>query len=343
MKENCYDVIVIGAGHAGCEAALVSSRMGCRTLLLTISLDKVALMPCNPAIGGIGKGQLVREIDALGGEMGRMVDSHTIHSRRANASRGPAAQSPFAIADKGQYQLNMKYLLERADNLRIRQTLISKILPKEKHLLATSTFGEEFLAKAVVITAGTFLRGEIMYGDVTESAGRYGEISSPELSKSMLSLGFKIGRFKMGTSPRVSARTVDPTSLEAQLPDDEPEPFSFWNDSFNPERLLCHKTHSTDLTRQIILEHMNEAPSYSGAACAIGKRYCPLIEDKVVRYPRRNRHSIFLQPEGIDQSEIYLHGLSTSLRPGIQKELVRSIPGLESAEITRPGYAVVYD
>jgi len=343
VRDNAFDVIVIGAGHAGCEAALAASRMGARTLLLTISLDTMAWMPCNSSIGGPGRGQLVREIDALGGEMARLADRTTLHSRRSNIAKGPAVQSPFTIVDRRQYQLLMKYLLEQTDNLHVRQALIKKIQPNGETLEVTSVFSETFEAKAVVLAAGTFMRGEVVYGDVVEQAGRYSEIAAPEISRNLEAMGFAMGRFKTGTSPRVSAASVDTSEMEIQEPDERTEPFSFWTEQFAPYNLVCYKTRTTEATRGTVLAHLQQSRLFKDGSRPIGTRYCPSIEDKVLHGADRPGHPVFLQPQAADGAELYIQGLSTSLPPAAQEELVRSVPGLEHARIMRPGYAVMYD
>ncbi|MCL6473202.1 MAG: tRNA uridine-5-carboxymethylaminomethyl(34) synthesis enzyme MnmG [Firmicutes bacterium] len=342
-QKKIFDVIVVGAGHAGCEAALAAARMGCSTLLLTISLDTVGWMPCNSSIGGPGRGQLVREIDALGGAMAKIADRNTIHSRRSNTSKGVAVQAPFAIVDKRKYLLSMKNLLENTPNLHLRQALIQDIKPIDGYLILESVFTEEFVGRTVVLAAGTFMHGEIVYGDIMEPAGRYSEVSAPEISEALVRLGFSLGRFKTGTSPRVARKSIDLKAMQAMMPDKSPEPFSFWTEDFNPLSLPCYKTYTTKATEDIILKHLAESPLYNGFACAMGTRYCPSIEDKVIHSQDRERHPVFLQPEGDDQSELYIHGLSTSLPVAVQEKIIRSTPGLEKAEIMRPGYAVMYD
>jgi tRNA uridine 5-carboxymethylaminomethyl modification enzyme len=317
--------------------------MGSRTLLVTISLDAVALLPCNTSFGGPGRGQLVREIDALGGEMARMVDAHTIHSRWSNTGKGPAVQAPFALVDRRRYQLGMTYLLEHTDRLYVRQAHIESITKEADRIVVKSLFGEEFEGKTAIITTGTFLGGQVAYGDVREEAGRYSELSAAELSTSLSALGFSKGRFKTGTSPRVSAESVALDELEEQLPDVEPEPFSFWTDDYSPASLPCYRTHTGEKTRRVLASRIKESPLYSGAIQAGGARYCPSIEDKFARFPEREQHPIFLQPDSMDRAELYVQGLSTSLSLEAQEELVSSIAGLENARIMRPGYAVAYD
>ncbi|MDI6715624.1 MAG: FAD-dependent oxidoreductase, partial [Actinomycetota bacterium] len=343
MRNKVYDVIVIGAGHAGCEAALAASRMGCKTLLLTINLDTIAWMPCNSSIGGPGRGQIVREIDALGGEMAQIADKATIHSRRSNTSKGPAVQAPFAIVDRRKYLLAMKYLLERTENLEVRQALIKTIEKNGKRFNVFSVFEEKFVGKTVVLSAGTFMQGEVVYGKIKEPAGRYSEVSAPEISSCLKSLGFRLGRFKTGTSPRISAEGIQLSEMEAQHPDDPAEPLSFWTKDFNPKGLLCYKTRTTGKTLRIISNHVKDIPLLAGEVLVAGARYCPSIEERVLKNPNRLNHPVFLQPQGVDNRELYIQGLSTSLPVDVQEELVRSVKGLENAVIMRPGYAVMYD
>ncbi|HEY3373982.1 MAG TPA: FAD-dependent oxidoreductase, partial [Candidatus Aquicultor sp.] len=343
VEDRIYDVVVIGAGHAGCEAALAAARMGAVTLLLTISLDTIAILPCNTSIGGPGRGQLVREIDALGGEMARRADACTLHSRRSNTAKGLAVQAPFVIVDRRQYQLSMKFLLERTENLSIRQALIVDIRPTDTGIAVTSAFGERFAGKTVVLTAGTFLGGEIAYGKVREPAGRHAEIAAPELSVCLSRLGIRMGRFKTGTSPRINAATTDVAALEVQAPDPTPEPFSFWTREFTPQSLVCYKTKTTEATGALVVDNMEASPLFTTEGRHTGARYCPSIEDRVVHSPDRSHHPIFLQPQDDTGQEYYIQGLSTSLPADVQVDLVHSIKGLEHARIMRPGYAVTYD
>jgi tRNA uridine 5-carboxymethylaminomethyl modification enzyme len=339
-----YDVLVIGAGHAGCEAALAAARMGCRTAVFTTNLDSIALMPCNPAIGGIAKGHLVREIDALGGEMARCIDATGVQFRVLNSSKGPAVRGYRAQADKLQYRLRMKAVLEQQENLDIRQALVERLLVEGGRVHGVVTqMGEEYLARTVVVSTGTFLRGVIHIGLKQFAAGRAGEFPANGLSEDYARLGFPLGRLKTGTCPRLNARTIDFDSLEEQPGDEPPPPFSFSTVTITQSQLPCYLTYTNAQTHAIIQQNLERSPLHSGVIKGIGPRYCPSIEDKVRRFPEKQRHQIFLEPEGRDTVEIYPNGISTSLPEDVQVALVRSICGLEEAEIMRPGYAVEYD
>ena len=339
-----FDVIVIGAGHAGCEAALAASRMGTKTLLLTINLDHIAFMSCNPAVGGLGKGHLVKEIDALDGEMGRNIDATGIQFKVLNTKKGPAVRSSRAQADKMKYALRMKKRLEEQENLLIRQGTVERLLVDGGVVTGVeTTWGERFLAKTVIITAGTFLKGLIHVGLEQFEAGRMGDFPSIGLSANLHELGFEIGRLKTGTCPRLDGRTIDFSMLEPQTSDDPPRPFSFTTKSIQNRLVPCYITYTNEKTHEIIRTGLDRSPLYTGKIKGTGVRYCPSIEDKIVRFKERGRHRIFVEPEGLDTHEYYPNGLSTSLPLDIQISMLRSINGFEKVEITRPGYAIEYD
>jgi len=339
-----YDIIVIGAGHAGCEAALASARMGLKTLVLTMNLDTIGLMSCNPAIGGIAKGHLVREIDALGGEMAKNIDATGIQFRTLNMSKGPAVRATRAQADRQLYRLRMKSILESQENLYIRQAMVERILVKDGNVSGVETnIGEVFHSMAVIITTGTFLRGLIHIGLTSFPAGRAGDMPSINLSHSLKELGFRLGRFKTGTCPRLDAKTIDFSKLEIHGSDAVPPPFSFSTKNITNKQVPCYVTHTNTTTHTIIKENLTRSPLYSGIIKGTGPRYCPSIEDKVVRFSDKERHQIFLEPEGYDTKEIYPNGLSTSLPIDVQIRFLRTIKGLEDVEVLRPGYAIEYD
>ena len=341
-----FDVIVIGAGHAGIEACLAASRMGCKTLLITINLERIGAMSCNPSIGGIGKGHLVKEIDALGGEMALAIDETGIQFRKLNTKKGPAVRATRAQADRFRYQERMKRTLERVPNLFIKQALVTRLLIKDKRIIGIETkAGEEFGAKAVVIAPGTFLHGLIHIGLESFPAGRMGDPPSNRLPEHLRELGFEMGRFKTGTCPRIDGRTIDYSKLEIQWGDFPPPLFSFKNKGKRPPlpQVPCFITYTTEKTHEIIRNALDRSPLFTGKIKGRGVRYCPSIEDKVFRFPDKERHQVFLEPEGLDTVEVYPNGISTSLPIDVQWEMVRSIPGLEKAEILRPGYGIEHD
>ncbi len=338
------DVIVIGAGHAGCEAALACARMGQSALLLTINIDGVARMSCNPAIGGLAKGQLVKEIDALGGEMAKNTDATGIQFRRLNTKKGPAVRSSRAQSDLQRYHLRMKKVLEGQENLFLKQAMVDEILVNNGRAIGVETnIGEEFYSKAVIVTTGTFLQGLVHVGLRNFSAGRLGDPSSLKLSESLKRLGFSLGRLKTGTCPRLDGKTIDFSSLDEQKGDDPPRPFSFSNKKVPLPQISCYLTHTNQKTHEIIRSGLNRSPLYTGVIQGVGARYCPSIEDKVVRFDEKEQHQIFLEPMGLDTLEYYPNGLATSLPMDIQIKMLRTIPGLEKVETIRPGYAIEYD
>ena len=342
--DEAFDVIVIGAGHAGCEAASAAARLGAQTALVTLNLDLIGQMSCNPAIGGIAKGHLVREIDALGGIMGRIIDRTGIQFRLLNRSRGPAVQSPRAQADRALYRTEMRRTLEATPNLHLRQGLVIDLIIKNGRICGVELQDTRRLhAKAVVVATGTFLNGLIHTGRSTYTAGRAGEPASIELAESLKRLGFPVGRLKTGTPPRLDGRMIDWNAFEPQLADERPVPFSFATEQIEQPQITCYIGYTTDAVHNAIRSNIHESPLYSGKIKGIGPRYCPSIEDKVVKFADKNRHQLFLEPEGHNTNEVYLNGFSTSLPPELQQELVRMIPGLEQSQIIRPGYAIEYD
>ena len=338
------DVIVIGGGHAGCEAALASARMGCSTVLITLEANKIALMPCNPAIGGVGKGHIVREIDALGGEMAKIIDETGIQFRVLNSSKGPAVHGFRAQADKNRYKNAMRRVLENTENLDLVFEEVDELIIENSAVKGVRTAkGIEIKAVSVVITTGTFLNGLIHLGLTSRPAGRVGEKPSTKLSQSFLAAGFELGRLKTGTPPRLKRDSIDFSQCTLQPGDEVPRPFSFSTLSIDQEQVPCHLTATNERTAQVIRDNLHLSPLYSGVIDGVGPRYCPSIEDKVVKFPDKNSHNIFLEPEGLDTDWIYPNGISTSLAEEVQIKLVRTIPGLEQAEIVLPGYAVEYD
>ncbi|MGM0238223.1 MULTISPECIES: tRNA uridine-5-carboxymethylaminomethyl(34) synthesis enzyme MnmG [Enterococcus] len=341
-----YDVIVVGAGHAGSEAALAAARMGAKTLLLTINLDMVAFMPCNPSIGGPAKGVVVREIDALGGEMGKNIDKTYIQMRMLNTGKGPAVRALRAQADKYAYANEMKHTIEKEDNLTLKQGIVDRLIVEDNVVkgVVTST-GASYSANAVIITAGTALRGEIIIGDLKYSSGPNNSQPSIKLSDHLKELGFEIHRFKTGTPPRVKSGTIDYSKTEIQPGDLAPNHFSFGtpDSAYNQEQVPCWLTYTNPMSHQIIQENLHRAPMFTGIVDGVGARYCPSIEDKIVRFADKDRHQLFLEPEGLNTEEVYVQGLSTSLPEDVQNEMLHSVAGLENAEMMRTGYAIEYD
>ena len=342
--DEFFDVIVIGAGHAGCEAASASARLGAETALVTINLDLIGQMSCNPAVGGIAKGHVVREIDALGGIMGRVIDRTGIQFRLLNRSRGPAVQSPRAQADRSLYRIEMRRVLEATSNLHLRQGVVIDVITQNNKVVGVEMQDTRRLgAKAVVIATGTFLNGTIHTGRRTFSAGRAGEPASIELADSLKQLGFPVGRLKTGTPPRLDGRTIDWDAFEPQSADENPVAFSFSTETIEQPQIKCFIGYTNENLHNQIRENLFQSPLYSGKIKGIGPRYCPSIEDKVVKFADKNRHQLFLEPEGHNTNEVYLNGFSTSLPAELQQNLLKLVPGFENVKIIRPGYAIEYD
>ncbi|HEO0159812.1 TPA: tRNA uridine-5-carboxymethylaminomethyl(34) synthesis enzyme MnmG [Streptococcus agalactiae] len=345
FAEN-YDIIVVGAGHAGVEASLAASRMGCKTLLATINLEMLAFMPCNPSIGGSAKGIVVREIDALGGEMGKNIDKTYIQMKMLNTGKGPAVRALRAQADKALYAQTMKQTVEKQENLTLRQAMIDEILVEDGKVVGVRTAtNQKFSAKSVVITTGTALRGEIILGELKYSSGPNNSLASVTLADNLRDLGLEIGRFKTGTPPRVKASSINYEKTEIQPGDEQPNHFSFMSrdEDYIIDQVPCWLTYTNTLSHDIINQNLHRAPMFSGIVKGVGPRYCPSIEDKIVRFADKERHQLFLEPEGRHTEEVYVQGLSTSLPEDVQVDLLRSIKGLENAEMMRTGYAIEYD
>lgn len=339
-----FDVIVIGAGHAGCEAASAAARLGAQTALVTLNLDLIGQMSCNPAIGGIAKGHIVREIDALGGIMGRVIDRTGIQFRLLNRSRGPAVQAPRAQADRALYRTEMRQVLEETPNLHLRQGLVIELIVEDRQIRGVEMQDTRRLcADAVVVATGTFLNGLVHTGRRTYTAGRAGEPASIELAECLKRLGFPVGRLKTGTPPRLDGRTIDWDTFQPQPADECPVPFSFSTETIEQPQVTCFIGYTNDDVHKAIRANIHLSPLYSGQIKGVGPRYCPSIEDKVVKFPDKSRHQLFLEPEGHNTSEVYLNGFSTSMPAEFQQELVHKIPGLQEARIIRPGYAIEYD
>lgn len=348
MQDSCYDehydVIVIGAGHAGCEAAHAAAKLGAKTALVTINLDLVGQMSCNPAIGGVAKGHMVREIDALGGLMGVVADRTGIQFRLLNRSRGPAVQSPRCQSDRAQYRIEMRSILEKTANLHLKQAEVVELLVESGRAVGVELIdSRRFSARALVLTTGTFLNGLVHIGDHTYSAGRSGEVPAIRLAESVRRIGFRMGRLKTGTPPRLDARSIDFSQMERQYGDDPPVPFSFRTERIDQPQLWCHIAYTNQRVHDSIRENLDRSPLFSGKIEGTGPRYCPSIEDKVVKFPQKDRHQLFLEPEGRDTYETYINGLSTSLPVDAQQAMLERIAGLENVKMLRPGYAIEYD
>jgi tRNA uridine 5-carboxymethylaminomethyl modification enzyme len=342
--EESIDVLVIGAGHAGCEASLATARLGLKTIMLTLSLDSIAMMPCNPNIGGTAKGHLVREIDALGGEMGLNIDKTMIQCKMLNRSKGPAVHSLRAQADKKKYHREMKKVIENQKNLRVIQTEATKIkVNEDKSFNVYTKLGAYFRARAVIVTTGTYLKGRIYIGELNYSSGPDGLAPANELSDSLMDLGIELIKFKTGTPARIHKDSINYEKMTIQTGDDEIIPFSFMNDEINIEQVPCYITYTTQQTHELIRNNLDRSPLYGGVIKSVGPRYCPSLEDKVVKFSDKEKHQLFVEPEGLDTKEMYIQGMSTSLPYEVQIQMYRTMIGLENAEIMRPAYAIEYD
>ncbi|GAA0726625.1 tRNA uridine-5-carboxymethylaminomethyl(34) synthesis enzyme MnmG [Clostridium malenominatum] len=339
-----YDVVVVGAGHAGCEAALAAARIGCKVLICTINLDSIAMMPCNPNIGGTAKGHLVREIDALGGEMGINIDNTFIQSRMLNTSKGPAVHSLRAQADKSKYSLRMKKIIEKEENLTLKQIEVTKVETENGKVVGVLTkTGAYYTAKAVILATGTYLNSRIIIGEVSINSGPNGLFPAKELTSSLIDLGVNIRRFKTGTPARINKKTVDFSKMIEQPGDEKIVPFSFISEKLNKDQISCYLTYTNEKTHEVIRQNLHRSPMFNGSIEGVGARYCPSIEDKVNRFPDKEKHQVFIEPEGEDTNELYVGGLSTSLPEEIQVAMYRTVPGLENAEFLRTAYAIEYD
>ena len=342
--DKIYDVIVVGGGHAGCEASLASARLGCKTLLLTMAIDTIGLMSCNPAIGGLAKGQLVKEVDALGGQMAKATDATVIQFRLLNTKKGPAVRSSRAQVDRQAYRLYMKSVIEGQPNLEVREGMVEEVLVKNEAAYGvTTSLKESYAANAVIITPGTFLHGLIHIGLEHLPGGRIGERHSKGLANSLNGLGLKTGRLKTGTCARLDGKTINFDHLAVQYGDEDIIPFSFQTKKISREQLPCYITYTNEKTHNIIKANLDRSPLFTGVIKGTGVRYCPSIEDKICRFPDRDRHHIFLEPEGLNTTEYYPNGISTSLPIDVQEKIINSIEGLEDARIVRPGYGIEYD
>ncbi len=344
--EETYDVIIVGAGHAGCEAALACARLGLETIVFTVSMDSVAMMPCNPNIGGSSKGHLVREIDALGGQMGINIDKTFIQSKMLNGSKGPAVHSLRAQADKSMYSLEMRNTLQNTDHLTLRQAEVSNILVENETIVGVKTFsGATYHASAVVLCTGVYLKSRCLYGNVIEYTGPNGLKAANELSASLMENGVHLRRFKTGTPARIDGKTIDYSKMEPQYGDSPVVPFSFTTDpeSVQKEQVLCYLTYTNEKTHEILRSHLDESPIYGGIIEGTGPRYCPSIEDKVVKFSDKDRHQVFIEPEGLYTNEMYIDGMSSSMPEYVQHEMYRTVPGLENAKVVRNAYAIEYD
>jgi len=344
MHSKIYDVIVVGAGHAGCEAALAAAQMGADTLMFVIKLETIGRMSCNPAVGGLAKGHLTREVDALGGAIGQVIDRTGIHFRMLNKSKGPAVWAPRAQADRMKYQMEMRSVVEHQENLEIKESLVEELIVEKRQIKGVKTqYGQKYFGKTVIIAAGTFLNGTIHIGKNKYSAGRAGEFASLKLSDSLKEHGFPLVRFKTGTPARLDSCSLDYSKLEEQKPDEPPPKFSYYTDIEPKNYVSCYLTYTNKRTHKIIADHMTESSLYSGNITGIGARYCPSIEDKIKKFPEKDRHQVFIEPEGLNTFEMYANGLPTSFPPQVQMDMIHSVEGLKNAKLMRYGYAIEYD